>query len=108
MKSIDLTSILLFAILVGGILTFLGAIIKYFNAGDILNFFDQQKHDKDKVSKLVSTDLLFIGLSVILIAIISIFINQKYYNIMMIGQTVIVLFGLAITLYHQFFKSFKN
>ncbi|WP_066869791.1 DUF3784 domain-containing protein [Clostridium mediterraneense] len=108
MKSIDLTSILLFAILVGGILTFLGTIIKYFNAGDILNFFDQQKHDKDKVSKLVSTDLLFIGLSVILIAIISIFINQKYYNIMMISQTVIVLFGLAITLYHQFFKSFKN
>ncbi len=108
MKAVDLTSILLFAILAGGILSFLGAIIKYFNAGDILNFFDQQKQDKDKVSKLVGTDLLFIGLSVILIAIISLFINQKYYNIMMISQTVIVLLGLAITLYHQFFKCFKN
>ena len=108
MKPIDLTSILLFAILAGGILTFLGVIIKYFNAGDVLNFFNEKRQDKDKISKLVGTDLLFIGLSVILIAVISLFINQKYYNIMMISQTVIVLLGLAVTLYHQFFKCFKN
>ena len=46
MKPADLTGILVFAFLGGGILTFLGAIIKYFNCGDILNGFDEKKHDK--------------------------------------------------------------
>ena len=41
MKPADLTGILVLAFLGGGILTFLGVIIKYFNCGDILNgFFD--------------------------------------------------------------------
>ena len=43
MKPADLTGILVFAFLGGGILTFLGAIIKYFNCGDILNGFDEKK-----------------------------------------------------------------
>ncbi|MDU1314819.1 DUF3784 domain-containing protein [Clostridium septicum] len=108
MKPADLTGILVFAFLAGGILTFLGSIIKFFNAGDILNFFDESKHDKDKVSKIVGKDLLTIGVSVIIIAIIGIFINEKYYNFIMISQAAIVILGLVITIYHQFFKCKKD
>ncbi|MFX0548508.1 hypothetical protein ACOAKC_04155 [Hathewaya histolytica] len=28
---------------------FLGGVIKHFNAGDMINLFDDKKHDKDKV-----------------------------------------------------------
>ena len=54
----DLTGILMFAFLGGGIITFIGAIVKFFNAGDILNFYDEKKQDKNKVSKLVVSDML--------------------------------------------------
>lgn len=108
MNKVDLIAIFMFAFLVGGILTFLGAIIKYFNAGDILNFFDEEKHNKDKVSKLVGTDLLSIGLSIILIAIISIFIDENYYSAIMIIQVAITFLGLIITFYHQFFVCRKR
>ncbi|MEG0308556.1 MAG: DUF3784 domain-containing protein [Clostridium sp.] len=108
MKPGDLTGILLLAFLGGGILTSLGAIIKYCNIGDVLNFFDEEKHDKDKVSRIVGRDLLAIGLSIIAIAIISIFIDTKYHNAIMMGQVFIVVFGLIITFYHQMFKCRKQ
>ena len=108
MRPADLTGILLLAFLGGGIVTFLGAIIKYFNAGDMLNLFDEKKHDKDKVSKVVGLDLLVIGLSIIIIAIISIFMDEKYYNHIMISQVVILVLGLIITTYHQLFKCGKK
>lgn len=38
----DLTGILIFTLLGGGIMSFIGAIIKFFNAGDILNFYNKQ------------------------------------------------------------------
>lgn len=107
MKPADLTGILVFAFLGGGILTFLGAIIKYFNLGDILNGFDEKKHDKEKVSRIVGMDFLIIGLSVI-IALISIFIDKKYYNAIMITQGIIIVLGLVKALYDQFFKCGKN
>lgn len=108
MRSADLTGILIFAFLGWGIITFLGAIIKYFNAGDILNFFDEKKYDKDKTSKFVGSDFLVIGLSIILITIISIFIDEKYYNFAMISQVIILILGLIIAFYHQFFKCRKK
>ena len=107
MKPADLTGILVLAFLGGGILTFLGAIIKYFNLGDILNGFDEKKHDKEKVSRIVGMDFLIIGLSVI-IALISIFIDKKYYNAIMITQGIIIVLGLVKALYDQFFKCGKN
>lgn len=107
MKPADLTGILVLAFLGGGILTFLVAIIKYFNLGDILNGFDEKKHDKEKVSRIVGMDFLIIGLSVI-IALISIFIDKKYYNAIMITQGIIIVLGLVKALYDQFFKCGKN
>ena len=108
MKLADLTGILVLAFLGGGILTFLGVIIKHFNAGDILNGFDEKKHDKEKVSRIVGMDFLIIGLSVIIIALISIFIDKKYYKAIIITQGVIIALGLIKALYDQFFKCGKN
>lgn len=63
MKPADLTGILVLAFLGGGILTFLVAIIKYFNLGDILNGFDEKKHDKEKVSINKYEDGVFLCLN---------------------------------------------
>lgn len=62
-------------------LTFLGAIIKSFNGADMLNYFDKEKYDKDKTSKLVGLDFLITGLSILFLAFISFFINEIYYNL---------------------------
>ena len=97
----DLTGILMFAFLGGGIVTFIGSIIKFFNAGDVLNFYDEKIHDKNKVSKIVGNDIFY------LIAIISIFLNNKYYYAMMITQTIILLMGLLLSCYHFFWTCKK-
>ena len=81
----------MFAFLGGGIVTFIGSIIKFFNAGDILNFYDEKIYDKNKVSKIVGNDIFYTGLGIILIAIISIFLNNKYYYAMMITQMYFIL-----------------
>lgn len=104
----DLIGILIFAFLAGGIVTFIGAIIKFFNAGDILNFYDEKKHNKDKVSKLVGGDMFYTGLCIIFIAIISIFLSDKYHYAMMMTQVAILLIGLMISFYHFFWTCRKK
>lgn len=108
MKPGDLTGILMIAFLGGGIISGLGAIIRFCNIGDVLNFFDEEKHDKEKVSRIVGRDLLVNGVSVIVIAIISVFIDAKYHNAMMMLQAFILIFGLIIAFYHQMFKCEKS
>lgn len=103
----DLTGILLFAFLGGGIVTFIGAIIKFFDAGDILNFYDEKIHDKNKVSKFVGNDLFYTGIGTILIAIVSIFLSNNYYLTMMITQLFILVIGFLISCYHFFWKCKK-
>ena len=103
----DLTRILMFAFLGGGIVTFIRSIIKFFNAGDILNFYDEKIYDKNKVSKIVGNDIFYTGLGIILIAIISIFLNNKYYYAMMITQTITLLMGLLLSCYHFFWTCKK-
>ena len=87
-------------------ITFLGFVIKHFNIADILNFFDEEKHDKYKASKIVGRDFLAIGISVI-IAAVSIFVNEKYYKFIMISQAVIIIVGIIIT-YYQLFRDCKK
>ena len=79
----------------------------FFNAGDILNFYDEKIYDKNKVSKIVGNDIFYTGLGIILIAIISIFLNNKYYYAMMITQTIILLMGLLLSCYHFFWTCKK-
>lgn len=103
----DLTGILIVALLGGGVTTFIGAIIKFFNAGDELNFYDDKKHNKEKVSKVVGGDIFFSGLGVIFIALFSIFISDKYHYSMMLLQIAVLLTGLLISTYHFFFTCKK-
>ena len=103
----DLTGILIFAFLGGGIITLLGAVIKFFNCGDILNFYNEKNHDKDKVSKIVGGDFFYTGLIVIFIALISIFISDKYYYAMMLTEITVAVVGLLISSYHFFFTCKK-
>lgn len=98
----DLTGILIFAFLGGGILTFIGAIIKFFNSGDILNFYDEKIHDKNKVSKYVGNDIFYTGLGIICIAPISLLLTDKFYYSMMIIQCIITVAGLLLSFYHFF------
>ena len=69
----------MFAFLGGGIVTFIGSIIKFFNAGDVLNFYDEKIHDKNKVSKIVGNDIFYTGLGIILIARLSINLCKWFY-----------------------------
>lgn len=104
----DLTGIWFCAFLGGGLLTFIGSIVKFFNAGDILNFYDEKKHDKDKVSKIVGNDMIYTGLGVFFIAIISIFLSDKYYYAMMMTQIAVIIIGLLVSLYHFFWTCIKK
>ena len=67
----------------------------------------KKKHDKFKASKLVGRDFLVIGISVIIIAIVSIFVDKKYYKFIMISQVFIMMVGI-ITIYYQFFRYCKK
>ena len=64
-------------------------------------------YDKNKVSKIVGNDIFYTGLGIILIAIISIFLNNKYYYAMMITQTITLLIGLLLSCYHFFWTCKK-
>ena len=48
----------MFAFLGGGIVTFIGSIIKFFNAGDILNFYDEKIYDLRDIYKMFSINPL--------------------------------------------------
>lgn len=104
----DLTGILMFAFLGGGILTFIGGIVKFFNAGDILNFYDEKKQDKDKVSKLVGGDIFYTGILIIFIGIISIFLNDKFHYFIMMLQVIIMIIGLILSTYDMIFRCKKK
>lgn len=107
MKESSLLSLLLFAFLAGGFLTFLGGVIKYFNAGDMINGFDETKHDKNKVSKFLGTDFLLSGLGVILLAFVGLFVDESLYTLINILQICIVFIGIALSIFHFYKKCNK-
>ena len=99
--------IIIFAFLCGGILTIIGAIIRFSNSGDILNLYNEKVHDKDKVSKLVGRDILCTGSGIILVAVFSIFLRDKYYPGILIAQVIIMIAGMALSLYDLYLKCKK-
>lgn len=107
MRVPNLAGILVTGFFIGGIFSFFGAIIKYFDVGDIINFYDEKKQSKDKVSKVVGGNLLIIGISEIIISLISIFINKIYYVYIIYFLAFIVILGVIITLYQFFMKCNK-
>lgn len=85
--------------LLGSIFIFLGLIIKFQNAGDMINIFDRRKHDKNKVSRIMGLNLLLIGICVIAIGLFSLFLKEEYSKNIPIIQTCIVVLGLAVGIY---------
>lgn len=80
MKNVDVYGLIILTMLIGGLFTFLGWVIKSQNAGDMLNGFDPKKYDKDKVSKIVGGDMLNTGLLIIFLGIVGVLLGSKFYN----------------------------
>lgn len=95
----DKIVLLIVTILMGGILTGFGAIIKTQNAGDMINGFDDKRDDKDKVSRIMGRALLYTGLLEIMVGIVGILFLDKYLKAVGIIQAIIVCAGLGIGTY---------
>lgn len=98
---VDIYGLIIITFLMGGFLTFLGWVIKSQNAGDMLNGFDEKKYDKDKVSRIVGGNILYTGLVIIILGIIGIFLNSKYYNYVPSAQTFVMLIGVIKWIYEM-------
>lgn len=94
MKNMDAYGLIIITLIMGGMFTFLGWVIKSQNAGDMLNGFDEKKYDKNKVSRIVGGDMLYTGLLIILIGIVGVFFSSKFYNYITIAQVVIYVIGI--------------
>lgn len=94
MRNIDIYGLIIITLLIGGIFTGLGWIIKSQNAGDMLNGFDEKKYYKDKVSKIVGKDMLYTGTSIMLIGFLGVFLNSKFYNYVTFIQIGIMIIGI--------------
>lgn len=67
-------------IFIGIFLLFIGFVSKTQNAGDMINGFDEKKHDKEKVSKILGNNFLCTGICIlILISITFVFKNINIY-----------------------------
>jgi len=71
-------SFFIITLLLGGMFSFLGWVIKSQNVGDMVNGFNNKKDDKEKVPKIMGNNLLFLGICIILIGIINLFLHEKY------------------------------
>lgn len=94
MRDVDIYGLIIITFLLGGVFTSLGWIIRSQNAGDMLNGFDEKKHDKDKVSKIMGGNMIYTGLIIILLGVIGVFLNSKYYNYVTFAQIFVVIVGI--------------
>lgn len=101
MRNLDIFGLIIITMLMGGLFTFLGWVIKSQNAGDMLNGFDAKKYDKDKVSRIVGGDMLNTGLLIILVGVIGIFLDNKFYNYIPFVQVGIVALGVIKSMYEM-------
>ena len=99
MRNTDVYGLIIITLIMGGMFTFLGWVIKSQNAGDMLNGFDARKYDKDKVSRIVGGDMLYTGLLIILIGFSGVFFSSKFYNYLTIAQVVIFVIGIIKSMY---------
>jgi hypothetical protein len=99
MKNMDVYGLIIITLIMGGLFTFLGWVIKSQNVGDMVNGFDAKKYDKDKVSRIVGGDMLYTGLLVILIGVVGAFFSSKFYNYITIAQVAIYVIGIIKMMY---------
>lgn len=99
MKNIDIYGLIIITGLIGGMFTGLGWIIKSQNAGDMLNGFDDKKYYKDKVSKIVGSDMFYSGILIIFIGNLGVLLNSKFYNFIAFIQITISIIGIVKSMY---------
>lgn len=99
MKNIDIYGLIIITGLIGGMFTGLGWIIKSQNAGDMLNRFDDKKYYKDKVSKIVGSDMFYSGILIIFIGTLGVLLNSKFYNFIAFIQITISIIGIVKSMY---------
>ncbi len=93
-------------IFIGIFLLFIGLVSKTQNAGDMINGFNEKKHDKEKVSKILGNNFLCTGICIlILISITFVFKNIEIYILEVIIMFVFII-GVLRTIY-QIEKSEK-
>lgn len=85
--------------LIGVMFSGFGAIIKTQNAGDMINGFDDNGDDKEKVSRIMGRSLLYTGLLEIIVGIIGILFLDRYLKAVCIIQIIIVCSGIGIGVY---------
>lgn len=90
----------------GIFLLFIGFVSKTQNAGDMINGFNEKKHNKEKVSKILGNNFLCTGICIlILISITFVFKNIEIYVLEVIIMFVFII-GVLRTMY-QIKKSEK-
>lgn len=94
-----MTEIFIYTFLMGGLFTFFGWVIKSKNAGDMINFFDSQKYDKEKFSKIFGVHFLFIVIGVIFVGLAGLFFRDINHTFFINFQTAIVILGMIKTMY---------
>lgn len=99
MRNVDIYGIVIITLFMGGFPLFLGWVIKSQNAGDMLNGFDRKKYDKNKVSRIIGSDMFNTGLLIILLGVFGIFLSSKLYNYITFIQISIVIIGIIKIMY---------
>lgn len=97
--NMEISKIIIFSFIMGGIFTFLGWVMKSQNAGDMINGFDERKYDKTKTSKILGKNFLIMGLIIIGLGFTCFIIPSTYYDFIGKIQFVIIIIGLIISFY---------
>lgn len=95
----DMYELIILTMLIGGLFTFLGWVIKSQNAGDMLNGFDPKKYDKDKVSQIVGGDMLNTGLLIVFLGVVGVFLGSKFYSYITSAQGSITVLSVIDIMY---------
>lgn len=81
-------------IFIGIFLVFVGLVSKTQNAGDMINGFDEKKHDKEKISKILGNNFLCTGICILIL--ISITFAFKNINIYILEAIIMFVFAIGI------------
>lgn len=93
-------------IFIGIFLVFIGLVSKTQNAGDMINGFDEKKHDKEKISKILGNNFLCTGICILIL--ISITFVFKNINIYILEAIIMFVFVIGIVrIIYQVKKSEK-
>lgn len=85
--------------LVGLFFISFGCVVYYFKAGDIINFFNPKKHDKIKVSQIFGRNFTLIGLTHLLLAMVSLLVDEQTLNFLLKILFLFVLIDVIATVY---------